>query len=86
MERDVARICAAIEQYLLKEREGVRKRSLPADVSLIEAGILDSLMLAQLVEFLERTFGVDTSPDDLIPDNFETLSRIARYVVSRGGA
>ncbi len=48
--------------------------------SLIESGILDSLSVLELATFLEQQFGVVVAPEDLIPENFETIDAICRYL------
>ena len=50
---------------------------------LIEAGILDSLMLIEVVMFMETEFSVTTKLDDLEMENFLTIESMARFVVAR---
>jgi acyl carrier protein len=51
--------------------------------NLIEAGILDSLMLIEVVMFMETEFSVTTELDDLEMENFLTIDNIARFVAER---
>lgn len=51
--------------------------------SFLENGILDSLGFVRLVLFLEDRFGVRINRQHLTRENFDSLGRIARYVVSR---
>lgn len=50
---------------------------------LIEAGILDSLMLIELVVFIESDFSVATELDDLEMENFVSIDSMARFVTAR---
>jgi acyl carrier protein len=50
---------------------------------LIDAGILDSLMLIEVVMFMEREFSVTTELDDLEMENFLTIDNMARFVAER---
>ncbi len=50
---------------------------------LIEAGILDSLMLIDVVMFMETEFSVTTELDDLEMENFLTIDNMARFVAER---
>ncbi|NJO36376.1 MAG: acyl carrier protein [Rhizobiales bacterium] len=50
---------------------------------LIEAGILDSLMLIEVVMFMETEFAVTTELDDLEMENFLTIDNMARFVAER---
>jgi acyl carrier protein len=51
-----------------------------ADEDLIKRGIVDSLGVAQLVEFCESRYGIRVSDADLVPGNFRTLRELADYV------
>lgn len=51
-----------------------------ADSRLIDDGILDSVTLMHLIAFLEDSFGVLVAPEDIVPENFETIPLIAALV------
>jgi methoxymalonate biosynthesis acyl carrier protein len=55
------------------------------DADLFEAGILDSLAFIDLVVFLEQEFGLRISPDELEPENFRSITRIADFVAAHTG-
>ena len=50
---------------------------------LIDAGVLDSLMLIEVVMFMETEFSVTTELDDLEMENFLTIDNMARFVAER---
>ena len=54
-----------------------------AGTDLVGTGLLDSLMLVELLAQLEETFGVSISTDDLELDNFRSIASIAAFVVRR---
>jgi acyl carrier protein len=56
------------------------KNSLGPDEDLLDQGILDSLGVMKLVIFLEKTFGIEVADEDIVPENFQTLNTIARFV------
>ena len=56
------------------------------DTDLFDTGVLDSLAFVELLVQLEREFGVTTAVDDLEADNFRSISTIASFIESRGGA
>ena len=60
--------------------------SVADDDSLMDAGALDSLRLMELVTHLERQYGFSVAPDDLVPENFDSLDAIARFVSTRRAA
>ena len=53
------------------------------DYPLIENGVIDSLGLLEIVQFIEREFGVEVADEDLVIGNFGTLDTIARLVGSK---
>ncbi len=50
------------------------------DDSFLRCGIIDSLGVMQLVEFIEAEFGIEVSDPELVPENFDSLARVAAYV------
>lgn len=52
---------------------------LPAD-SLQEGRVLDSLGVLDIITFIEGKFGIEIADDDMIPENFNTLSGISRLI------
>lgn len=56
------------------------------DTDLIAAGVLDSLMLVELLVQIERTFDVTIALEDLDLEQFRTLRDMARYIAQRRAA
>jgi acyl carrier protein len=52
----------------------------PADKSLIEAGVIDSTGVLEMVSFLERDFGIKVNDADIIPQNLDSISAISGFV------
>ena len=52
----------------------------PARGDGLEQGLLDSLAIEQLIAFLETRFGITFSDEELVPENFETVNRLADLV------
>jgi acyl carrier protein len=55
-----------------------------ADTDLIDAGLLDSLGLVELLVRLEETFGVEVPLDSLDIEDFRSLRSIGAYMVRCG--
>ena len=49
---------------------------LSLDTPLLEQGLLDSIQIVQMVNFLETQFAVKVDVDDLVPENFDSLVSI----------
>ena len=48
--------------------------------SFLASGIIDSLGVMQLVSFIEAEVGTRVPDTDLLPENFDSIARIAAYV------
>jgi len=48
--------------------------------SFLQEGIIDSVGVMELVLFVEQTFGVDVDDQEITPDNFDSVSKLAHYV------
>ena len=60
-----------------------RSRKISNDYPLLETGIVDSLGVLDLVSFIEEEFHITVADDDLVPDNFQSIARIASFVSER---
>jgi acyl carrier protein len=56
---------------------------IPASKSLIEAGILDSTGILELIGFLEEQFGILIEDDELIPENLDSIENIVQFVTRK---
>lgn len=56
------------------------------DDSFLATGIIDSLGVMQLVTFVESEIGAQVPDTDLVPENFDSITRIEAYVRMRKAA
>jgi acyl carrier protein len=54
--------------------------SLPEDASFLEAGIIDSTGVLELVCFLETTYGIQVDDDEMLPENLDSIRAVSAYV------
>ena len=47
---------------------------------LIESGIIDSLGILKLLEFLESKFSIHIADEELIPENFHSIESIESFI------
>lgn len=57
-----------------------------ADTQLLEAGVLDSINLVRLVQFLEERFGISIPEGDMGAELFESPATVSAYVERRVAA
>ena len=55
------------------------------DTPLLEAGVLDSINLVRLVQFIEERFKVSIGEADLGPELFESPATLSAYVERHAG-
>ena len=48
--------------------------------SLVEAGLIDSMGVAELVSFIETNYGISVGDDELVPENLDSVERVAAFV------
>lgn len=53
------------------------------DTLIFEKGVLDSMGLLFLIEFLKEEFGVTTNDDELVVENFESINNIVAFLESK---
>lgn len=53
--------------------------------SLIDSGIIDSLGIMKLVQFLGKELKVQIADDELLPENFENLAAIETLIDGKMG-
>ena len=64
------------ENFLL----GEELRGLPGSASLIEAGIIDSTGVLELVGFLEEAYEIEITDSELVPENLDSIDNVVRFV------
>lgn len=53
------------------------------DASLLELGIVDSVGVMELVLFVEETFELDIEDNEILPENFDSISQLSSYIQSK---
>jgi acyl carrier protein len=48
--------------------------------SLLDAGLIDSTGILELVAFIETEFSIQMADADIVPDNLDSVETIVRYV------
>jgi acyl carrier protein len=48
--------------------------------SLLEMNIIDSTGVLELVSFLEENFNITIEDDELVPENLDTIDRMANFI------
>lgn len=70
------------ENFLL----GDDAQGLAPSASLIDAGIIDSTGVLELVGFLEQTYDIRISEDELLPENLDSIENMLRFIQRKRSA
>jgi acyl carrier protein len=71
----IEQIRAYIAENFLFGAEGVTD-----DTSLLDGGFIDSTSVLEIVGHLEEQYGISVKDDELVPENFGTIARLAAYL------
>jgi len=69
-----------ITEHCLKDHPDT---SITAQTPLLEQGLLDSIQIVQLINFMETQYQITVDVEDLVPDNFNNVDSICRLVQTR---
>ena len=50
------------------------------ETSFLEEGIVDSMGIMELVMLVDEGFGITVEDEEVIPDNFDSISKLATYI------
>ena len=65
-----------ISNFLFDENQ----QSIDEKESLLEAGILDSTGVIELIAFIEETYGIKIEDEEIIPENLDTILDITYFI------
>jgi acyl carrier protein len=51
--------------------------------SLLDQGIIDSTGVLEVIMFIESTFGVTVEDSEMLPENLDSIERIAAFVARK---
>jgi acyl carrier protein len=64
-----------VENFLFGDGNG-----LTDETQFLDAGIIDSTGMLELVEFLQERFGIDVADEEIAPENLNSLKCIEAYL------
>lgn len=64
------------DNFLFREDLG----SFSDDDSFLDAGIIDSTGVLELISFLEGEFSIEVADHEMVPENFDSVARIVAYL------
>ena len=58
-------------------------KALEDRTSLLDQGIIDSTGVLEVIMFIESTFGVTVEDSEMLPENLDSIERIAGFVARK---
>lgn len=77
---DIASIAQEVRRFIEADYLLGRDDHLPDSASFLDEGILDSTGVLQLIAFLEQTYSISVSNEEVIPDNLDSIDNIVAYL------
>lgn len=75
----IIEIRSKIREYIIESTfEDVQ--NITDETLIFEEGVLDSMGLLFLIEFLNEEFNVTTNDDELVVENFESINKIVAFI------
>jgi acyl carrier protein len=53
------------------------------EASFMEEGVVDSMNVLELVMFVEENYKIAVEDHEVVPDNFDSVSKLAGYIRSK---
>ncbi len=78
-------VLTKVRDYIYQHFPLAQQRTLSDTDSLLASGVVDSMGVLDLVAFLEESFSIVVSDDEMLSDNFESITTIATYVSVKAG-
>ena len=73
-----------VREFVIENFMYMRKvKTIGDDESLLRTGVISSLGMMEVVDWVESTFDVSVDPDEITEQNFDTLRGIAAFVASK---
>lgn len=69
-----------LEARLPSDHKGTQ---LTDNTLLLEQKIIDSIGMLEMIFFIQETFGIEVPDEDISPDHFDTINKLAAYIESR---
>jgi acyl carrier protein len=72
---------AKVRGYILENLMfSSNENELANDASLLEQGVIDSTGVLEIILFLEGEFGIEVKASEMLPENFDSVNNMVRFV------
>lgn len=71
-----------LENYLFTDDQS----ALDDNSSFLDGGILDSMGILELIDYLDESFAIKVEGDELIPDNLDSINSLIAFIGKKSQA
>lgn len=75
-----------VQRFVLENFYVVDPSQITDEVSLLDNGIINSTGVLEVISFLEGEFGISVEDEEIVPENLDSISRIAGFVQGKASA
>ncbi len=80
MGADVNSIRSAVRTFILDRFYVPVPEELADDTSLLEAGVVDSTGVQEVIGFIEEAFQIRVENEEILPEYLDSIDRLTRFV------
>lgn len=73
----------SIRDFIMEQFPLARQRDISNEDSLLDDGLIDSMGTLEVVMYLEETFNILLEDEDLVMDNFASITTLAEFVEAK---
>lgn len=75
-----------VRQFILDNFMMGSAAEVPDDASFMDRHIIDSTGFLELISFVEQSFDIQITDDEMVPENLDSLNNIERFVQQKHAA
>jgi len=76
----VADVKEKVRQFIISNFYVADPAALNDDASLLDAGIVDSTGVLEVITFIESEFGITVDDAEMVPENLDAVNHITAFV------
>jgi len=74
---------SSIKTFIRSELIYDDEKDFDENTNLIDGGIVDSMSLVRLISFIEENYDIRVQDEDIVPEHFSSLKKIASFIAQR---
>ena len=73
----------SVRAFIVDHFPAAGQRGISDDDSLVDTGVVDSLGVLEIVDFIETSFQVTMTDDEMLSTNFESIAAITAFIEAK---